>query len=166
MFFPQIIVFIWHAPKARGQSAVPPRGLTIFRCIYSRFPIFCLNVSCFLKSFAPLSLIRHVYNNPERRKRATIVCFLKIILQVVRADVLAKPTLLGFHSNGRNIVVLRFAGQRTIEMLGLVGSKDWPVSNWTQQVPTLLWFHANGRNKSQHCWLLANNVGSVCIMDL
>ena len=55
------------------QSAVPPRGLTIFWC-YSRFSIFCLNVSCFLKLFAQLSLIRHVYNNPERKKRATTVC--------------------------------------------------------------------------------------------
>ena len=61
----------------RGQSAVPPRGLTILWCIYSRFSIFCLNVWCFLKFFAQLSLICHVYNNPERRKRATIVCFLK-----------------------------------------------------------------------------------------
>ena len=60
----------------RGQSAVPSRSLTIFWCI-SRFSIFCLNVSCFLKFFAQFSLIRHVYNNPERRKRATIVCFLK-----------------------------------------------------------------------------------------
>ena len=51
-------------------------GLTIFWCTYSRFSIFCLNVSCFLKFFAQLSLIRHVYNNSER-KRATIVCFLK-----------------------------------------------------------------------------------------
>ena len=63
------------------------------------------------------------------------------------------PTLnLWFHANGRNIVALCFAGHRTIEMLGLVGPKVWPVSNCTQQVPTLLWFHANGRNKSQHCW--------------
>ena len=51
-----------------------------------------------------------------------------------------------FHANGRNIVALRFAGYRTIEMLGLVGPKVGPVSNYTQQVPTLLWFHANGRN--------------------
>ena len=58
-----------------GQSAVSPRGLTIFWCIYSRFSIFCLNVSCFFKLFAQLSLIHHVYNNPERRKRATIVRF-------------------------------------------------------------------------------------------
>ena len=39
------------------------------------FSIFCLNV-CFLKFFRQLSLIRHVYNNPERRKRAMVVCFL------------------------------------------------------------------------------------------
>ena len=35
-----------------------------------------------------------------------------------------------------NIVVLCFAGHRTIEMLGLVGPKVWPVSNCMQQVPT------------------------------
>ena len=47
------------------------------------------------------------------------------------------PTLLRFHANGRNILALRFAGHRTIEMLGLVGPKVWPVSNnKCQQVPT------------------------------
>ena len=80
--------------------------------IYSRFSIFCLHVSCFLKLFAQLSLIRHV------------------------ADVFTRPTLLGFHANGCNIVALPFTGHRTIEMLGLVGPKVWPVSNCTQQVPT------------------------------
>ena len=129
---------------------------------------FCLNVSCFLKLFAQLSLIRHVYNNPERRKRAAIV-FWKKVLQGAYADVFTWPTLLWSHANRRNIVAVRFACHRTTEMLGLVGSKVWPVSNCTQQVPTLLWFHANGRNKSQHCWaqqcwvLLANNVASVCM---
>ena len=59
----------------RGQSAVPPRNLTIFWCIYSRFSIFCLNISCFLKLFAQLSLIRHVYNNSERRKRLRLFFF-------------------------------------------------------------------------------------------
>ena len=152
------MVFIWHVPEARvfpreGRSAVPPRGLTIFWCVYSRFSTFCLYVSCFLKLFAQLSLIRYVYNNPERRKRATIVCFLKKkILQDACADIFTRPTLLGFHAKGRNIVVLRFTGHRTIEMLKLVAPKVWPVLNCTQQVPTLLWFHANGRNKSQHCW--------------
>ena len=46
------------------------------------------------------------------------------------------PTLLRFHANGRNIVALRFAGHRTIEMLRLVGPKVLPVSNCTQQVLT------------------------------
>ena len=55
-------------------------------------------------------------------------------------------------ANGPNIVALRFAGHRTIEMLGLVRPEIWPVSNCTQQVPTLLWFHANGRKESQYCW--------------
>ena len=57
---------------------------------------------------------------------------------------------MGFHANRRNIVALRFAGHRTIKMLGLGGPEVGPFSNCTQQVPTLLWFHANGRNKSQH----------------
>ena len=107
----------------QGQSAVPPRGLTIFWCIYSRLSIFCLNASCFLKVFAQLSLIRHIYNNPERRKRATTVCFLKKTLQGACADVFTRPTLLGFHANGCNIVALRFASHRTAEMLRLVGPK-------------------------------------------
>ena len=73
---------------------------------------------------AQLGLISHVYSNPERRKRTTIVWgfFLKKILQGACADVFTRPTLLGFHANGRNIV-LRFAGNIIIEMLGLVGPK-------------------------------------------
>ena len=98
-------------------------NLLLFWCIYSRFSIFCLNVSCFLKLLAQLNLIRHVYNNPERRKRATIVCFMKNILQGACADVFTRPTLLGFHANGRKNVALRFAGHRAIEMLGLVGPR-------------------------------------------
>ena len=93
-----------------GQSAVQPRGLTIFWCIYSRFSIFCLNVSCFLKLFAQFSLIRHVYNNPERRKCATIVCFLKKILQSACADVFMRPTLLEFQTGA---TLLRYASPVT-----------------------------------------------------
>ena len=68
-----------------------------------------------LKLFAQLSLIRHVYNNPERRKRATIVCFMKKMLQGPCADVLTRPTLLRFHANGSNIVatLLRYASPVT-----------------------------------------------------
>ena len=156
-----------------GQSAVPPRGLTIFWCIYSRFSIFCLNIWCFLKLFAQLSLIRRVYNNPGRRKRATIVCFLKKILQGACTDVFTRPTLLGFHANGRNIVALRFASHRTIEMLGLVWPKVWPVSNCTQQVPTSANIVVVPCKRTQQVTtmmgptmfkvLLANNVASVCI---
>ena len=105
----------------------------------------------------------------NERKRATIVCFLKKYYKARAQTFLTRSTLLGFHANGRNIVALRFVGHITIEILGLVAPKVWPVSNLTQQVPTLLWFHANGRIKSQHCSaqqccvLLANNVASVYI---
>ena len=167
--------YVWTGPKVAEHNhctwecnhlaTFPPSSLKRERENPSlfAFSIFCLNVWCFLKFFAPLSLIRHVYNNPERRKRAMIVCFLKTILQGAYAGVFTRPTLLGIHANERNIVALRFAGRR------LVGPKVWPVSNCMQPVPTLLWFHANGRNKSQHCWsqhcwvLLANNVTSVCM---
>ena len=39
-------------------------------------------------------------------------------------------------ANGSNIVVLRFSDHRTKEMLGVVDSKVWPVSNFAQQLPT------------------------------
>ena len=54
-----------------------------------------------------------------------------------------------FHANGRNIVALRFACHRTIEMLGLVAPKFdrfQTIRNKCQQMPTLLWYHAKGRN--------------------
>ena len=73
------------------------------------------------------------------------ICFQKR-LRCACGNVYTRPTLLWFHANGRNIVALRFAGHRTIEMLGLDAPKVWPVSNYTQQVPARLWFHTNGRN--------------------
>ena len=45
--------------------------------------------------------------------------------------------------NGSKIVALRFGDHRTKEMLGVVGSKVWPVSNFAQQHATGC---ANGRN--------------------
>ena len=58
------------------------------------------------------------------KKKTRYDClFFEKILQGACADVFTRPTLLGFHANGRNIVALRFAGHRTIEMLGLVGPK-------------------------------------------
>ena len=55
---------------------------------------------------------------------ANIVCFLKKkILHSACADVFTRPTLLGLHANGRNIVALRFERHRTTEMLGLVEPK-------------------------------------------
>ena len=71
-------------------------------------------------------------------------------------------------ANGSNIVALRFGDHGTKEMLGVVGWKVWPVSNFAQQ-------HATTSNNMQQgvqtdvtcniqqCWeLLANNVGSFC----
>ena len=75
-----------------------------------------------------------------QQSRKTKTCnnylFLKKVLQGACADVFTRPTLLWFNANGRSIVALCFAGHRTIEMLGPVGPKVWPVSNCTQQVPT------------------------------
>ena len=39
-------------------------------------------------------------------------------------------------ANERNIVGPRFDDRETIEMLALVGSEVWPVSNFIQQLPT------------------------------
>ena len=71
-------------------------------------------------------------------------------------------------ANGSNIVALRFGDHGTKEMLGVVGWKVWPVSNFAQQ-------HATTSNNMQQgvqtdatcniqqCWeLLVNNVASVC----
>ena len=46
-------------------------------------------------------------------------------------------------ANEHNIVGLRFDDCKTIEMLALLGSEVWPVSNFTQQLPT-------SRNNTQH----------------
>ena len=72
-------------------------------------------------------------------------------------------------ANGSNIVALRFGDHGTKEMLGVVGWKVWPVSNFAQQ-------HTTTSNNMQHgvqtdatcniqqCWeLLPNNVASVCM---
>ena len=62
-----------------GQWAVPPRGLTIFWCIYPCFLIFCLNVWCFLKFFAQVGLMRHVYNGRRCKSHITAVSWLQFI---------------------------------------------------------------------------------------
>ena len=60
-------------------------------------------------------------------------------------------------ANGSNIVALRFGDHGTKEMLGVVGWKVWPVSNFAQQHPTT-------RNRvckrTQH--VTSNNVAPVC----
>ena len=60
-------------------------------------------------------------------------------------------------ANASNIVGLRFSDHGTKEMLGVVGSKVWPVSNFVQQLPITC-------NKvckwTQH--LISNNVACVC----
>ena len=62
-------------------------------------------------------------------------------------------------TNGSNIVALRFGDHGTKEMLGVVGWKVWPVSNFAQGVQT------DATCNIQQCWeLLANNVASVCTM--
>ena len=154
-----------------GQSAVSPRGLAVFWCIYSRFSIFCLNVSCFLKIFAQLSLIRHVYNNPERRKRVTIavvVVFLKIITRRVRrrfyeANIVRVPCKRAQHccatlrrsQNKRNVGTccaksltgFKLYAASANKCQHCCGSLQTDATCWAQQC----------------CVLLANNVASVCM---
>ena len=59
-------------------------------------------------------------------------------------------------ANGSNIVVLRFSDHRTKEMLGVVGSKFWPVSNFAQQLPKT----CNKMCKQTEHVTYFNNVGS------
>ena len=67
-------------------------------------------------------------------------------------------------ANGSNIVALRFGDHGTKEMLGVVGWKVWPVSNFAQQHPITC--NRVGKRKQhdniQQFWgLLGNNVASV-----
>ena len=71
------------------------------------------------------------------------------------------------YAQGSNIVALRRS--RNKEMLGVVGSKVWPVSSFAQQLRTA---HNNTQQSVQtdttcniqKCWeLLANIVASVCM---
>ena len=63
-------------------------------------------------------------------------------------------------ANGSTIVALRVGDHGTKEMLGVVGSKVWPVSNFVQQ-PTTTYKTDVTCNIQQDCELLANNVTSV-----
>ena len=71
-------------------------------------------------------------------------------------------------ANGSNIVALRFGDHGTKEMLGVVGSEVWSVSNFAQQLPTTRKNMQQGVRRTQacniqQCWkLLNNNVASVC----
>ena len=71
-------------------------------------------------------------------------------------------------ANGSNIVALRFGDHGTKEMLGVVGWKVWPVSNFAQQHATTFNNMQQGVQTDatcniQQCWeLLVNNVASVC----
>ena len=71
-------------------------------------------------------------------------------------------------ANGSNIVALRFGDHGTKEMLGVVGWKVWPVSNFAQQHATASNNMQQGVQTDATCniqqyWeLMANNVASVC----
>ena len=73
-------------------------------------------------------------------------------------------------ANGSNIVALRFGDHGTKEMLGVVGWKVWPVSNFAQQLPTTRnnmqqGVQTDATCKIQQCWeFLANNLASVCFI--
>ena len=155
------------------------RALTIFWCVYSRFSIFCLNVSCFFSNYSLNSAWCAMFTTIQKEENVLrlFVSWKKILQGVCRrfheANIVGVPCKRAQHCCA---TLRRSQNNRNV---GLVGPKVWPVSNCTQQVPTsankcqqvptLLWFHANGRNTSQHCWaqqcwlLLANNVASVCM---
>ena len=79
----------------------------------------------------------------SRKTKTRCDClFFEKMLQGACADVFTRPTFLGFHANGRNIVALRFAGHRTIEMLGL--------NCWNKSL-TGFKLYAISANKCQHC---------------
>ena len=59
-------------------------------------------------------------------------------------------------ANRSNVVALRFGDHGTKEMLGVVGWKVWPVSNFAQQHPTTC---NRVCKRTQHV-LTFNNVGS------
>ena len=71
-------------------------------------------------------------------------------------------------ANGSNIVALRFGDHGTKEMLGVVGWKVWPFSNFAPQHTTTSNNMQQGVQTDatcniQQCWeLLTNNVASVC----
>ena len=71
-------------------------------------------------------------------------------------------------ANGSNIVALRFGDHGTKEMLGFVGWKVWPVSNFARQHATTSNNMQQGVQTDVTCnihqyWeLSANNVASVC----
>ena len=71
-------------------------------------------------------------------------------------------------ANGSNFIALRFGDHGRKEMLGVVGWKVWPVSNFAQQHATTSNNMQQGvqtdpKCNIQQCWeLLANNVASVC----
>ena len=58
-------------------------------------------------------------------------------------------------TRGSNIVALRFGDHGTKEMLGLVSSNVWPVSNFVQQFPTT---YNRVSKRTQH--VTSSNVGS------
>ena len=127
--------YVWTGPKVAEYNhctwecnhlaTFPPSSLKRERENPSlfAFSIFCLNVWCFLKFFAPLSLIRHVYNNPERRKRAMIVCFLKTILQGAYAgqhcwgSMQTSATLLRYASPVADLLGQKFDRFQTVRNL-------------------------------------------------
>ena len=70
-------------------------------------------------------------------------------------------------ANGSNIVALRVGDHGIKEMLGVVGWKVWPVSNFSQHATTSNNMQQGVQTDAtcniQQCWeLLANNATSVC----
>ena len=100
--------------------------------------------------------IRHVYNNPERRKCAAIVCFLKKITRRMcrrfhEANIVMIPCKREQHCCA---TLRRSQNKRNV---GTCCPKSL--------IPILLWFHANGRNMLGPTMLhvVGHNVASVCM---
>ena len=127
--------------------------------------VFWIFVWCFLKLFAQLSLIRYIYNNPERRKRATIVCLLKKILQGACADVFTRPTLA-------NIVAVPY--KRAQHCCATLRRSQNNRNVGTSLAKSLTGFklYATSANKCQHCCgsmqtdATRHNIGRQCCVHL
>ena len=153
-----------------GQAVVPPRGLTIFWCIYSRssFDFFPKRL-IFPQILRSTQLDMPCLQQSRKKKTRHDCLFFEKILQGVCADVFTRPTLLGFHANGRR----RSQNNRNVGTCcakSLTGFKLYATSanivvvpcKRTQQVTTLL----GATLLRPFAWgLRLQNLGVKCTLD-